>query len=93
MLYLTQRVDAPVQAVAMRFVAGPDAAFSTAPSYVGDESLLGSIWRTLRADQLVAQVHYGVPEPARGRDRRALSEDMRQRVAALAGLPSHPAGG
>lgn len=85
--------DAPVQPVALRFVTAVDGAVSTAPSYAGDTTLLTSIWRTLRADQLVAQVHYGVPETARGRDRRALSEDMRQRVAALAGLPSHPAGG
>lgn len=76
-------VDAPVQAVAMRFVAGPDAVFSTAPSYVGDESLLGSIWRTLRADQLVAQLHFGPPTHAQGRDRRAWAEDLHAEVTRL----------
>lgn len=78
--------NAPVQPVALRFLAGPQRHVSTAPSYVGDDTLMVSIWRTLRADQLVAQVHFGAPEMAQGRDRRAWSEDMRQRVAALVGL-------
>lgn len=84
--------DVPVQPVALRFVTAASGEVSTAPSYEGDTTLLTSIWRTLRADDLVAQVHYGVPETARGRDRRTWSEDMRQRVAALAGLPCGPSG-
>ena len=78
--------DAPVQPVALRFVGGAQGTPTTAPAYVGDDSLLGSIWRTLRADQLVAQVHFGSPETAQGRDRRRWSEDLRTRVAQLAGL-------
>jgi len=79
--------DVPVQPVALRFVVGATAQPSTAPSYAGDDSLLGSIWRTLRADQLVAQVHYGLPQTAHGRDRRSWNADLRQQVAGLAGLP------
>jgi hypothetical protein len=52
--------------VALRFVTAASGEVSTAPSYEGDTTLLTSIWRTLRADDLVAQVHYGVPETARG---------------------------
>lgn len=41
--------DAPVQPVGLRFVDARSGALSLAPSYVGDESLVGSLWRTLRA--------------------------------------------
>ena len=79
--------DAAVQPVALRFV-GADQQVSVAPSYAGDTSLLTSIWRTLRADGLVAQVHYGAMEWPQGRDRRKLSADIRQRIAEMAQLPA-----
>ena len=85
--------DVPVQPVALRFVTAVDGRVSTAPSYAGETTLLSSIWSTLRADQLVAQVHYGVPQMAQGRDRRAWSEAVRAQVAALAGLPTTAADG
>lgn len=74
--------DAPVQPVGLRFVDAQGAP-SFAPSYIGDETLLGSIWRTLCADGLVAQVHFGAPEGAQGRERRAFSAALHARVDAL----------
>lgn len=75
--------DAPVQPVALQFLDGASGALSTAPVYVGDDSLIGSIWRTLRSDGLQAVVSFGPPEQAQGRDRRGWAKDLRERVDAL----------
>ena len=63
--------NAPVQPVGLRFVDLASGATSFAPSYIGDETLLGSIWRTLSAPAIEAVVTYGEPETPQGRDRRA----------------------
>lgn len=73
---------APVQPIGLKFLDAQGQT-SFAPCYVGDESLLTSLWRTLSTDGLVAQVHFGTPEHAQGRDRRAWAEDLRQAVAGL----------
>ena len=75
--------DAPVQPVALRFVDARSGQVSLAPSYVGDESLVGSLWRTLRAPTLAAVVRYGTPQTAQGRDRRAWAADLRAEVERL----------
>jgi 1-acyl-sn-glycerol-3-phosphate acyltransferase len=54
-----------------------------APSYIGDETLLGSIWRTLSAPPIEAVVHYGAPERAGERDRRAWTQHLRNTVDQL----------
>jgi 1-acyl-sn-glycerol-3-phosphate acyltransferase len=74
--------DAPVQPVALRFVdrrseASPDI------RYIGDESLLGSIWRTLRARNQRAVVVFGPPQRANGRDRRVWARDLRSEIVAM----------
>ena len=74
---------APVQPVGLRFADQASGQTSFAPSYVGDETLLGSIWRTLCAPTMVAVVHYGTPEHANGRDRRAWNHDLRNTVDTL----------
>ena len=56
---------------------------SHAPSYRGNETLFGSIWRTLCAPSIVAVVHYGDAQLAEGRDRRAWSEQLRHTVDRL----------
>ena len=58
-------------------------AMSRAPSYVGDESLMGSIWRTVTAPPLVAQLHYGAPQAAEGRSRREWSDALHGEVDRL----------
>ena len=75
--------DAPVQPVGLRFVDGKTGQTSYAATYVGDETLLGSIWRVLSSDQLQAVVHYGNPQKAQGRDRRAWSKDLHVEVDRL----------
>ena len=75
--------DAPVQAVGLCFVDKASGETSHAPSYIGDETLLGSIWRTVSAPPIVAVVNYGEPEWAEGRDRRAWSEQLRSTVNGL----------
>lgn len=74
---------APAQPVGLRFIDKASGQASQAPCYVGDDTLLGSIWRTLCAPPLVAVVHYGAPEAAGERDRRAWSEHLRARVDRL----------
>ena len=74
---------APVQPVGLRFLEGIGGATSDAPSFVGDESFLGSVWRTLKAPGITAVVHFGAPERALGRDRRAWSQALHAAVDAL----------
>ena len=83
LLQAAVEADAPVQPVGLRFADPATGAISQAASYVGDESLVGSLWRTLCADGLVAVVHYGAPQHAAGRDRRAWSDDLRHAVDVL----------
>jgi 1-acyl-sn-glycerol-3-phosphate acyltransferase len=75
---------APVQPVALKFVDALGV-MSLAPCYVGDDTLLGSVWRMLAGGRLTAVVRYGTPETAGGRDRRAWAAALRERVQALRG--------
>ncbi|WP_394789168.1 lysophospholipid acyltransferase family protein [Rhodoferax sp.] len=75
--------DAPVLPLALRFVDVHTGELHFAPSFVGDETLVGSLWRTLGANNLGAEVVFGEPERAVGRDRRAWAADLQARVQAL----------
>ena len=48
-----------------------------------EDTLLGSVWRTLCAPSLEAVVHYGLPETPQGRDRRALARDLQNTIEQL----------
>jgi len=74
---------APVQPLALRYADARTGQASQAPAYIDDDSLLGSIWRTLTAEPMVAVVHFGLPEQANGRDRRQWAGDLRQTVDRL----------
>ena len=76
-------VDAPVQPVALRFVDRVTNQPSLAPCYVGDETLLTSLWRTLCSRDLRAVVAFGEPQVSDGRDRRAWAEALRMSVIVL----------
>ena len=80
---------APVQPVALRFLA-EDGAPSRAVSYQGNESLLGSIWRTLREPGLRAVVAFAGPQASGSRDRRSWARDLRLEIAAMLSSGSPP---
>lgn len=67
----------PVQPVALAYVDGRSGQRSSAALYVGDTTLLGSVWQTLCAKRLEVHVTLGEPETAQGRDRRAWAADLR----------------
>ncbi|MES2973737.1 MAG: lysophospholipid acyltransferase family protein [Pseudomonadota bacterium] len=75
--------EAPVQPIALKFVDAATGEYSGAPNYIGDDTLIGSIWRTLTAPRLAAVVTYGAPQTADGRDRRAWAKDLRDAVEGL----------
>ncbi len=75
--------EAPVQPVGLSFLDTSSRAMSRAPCYVGDDTLLGSVWRTLGARAITAVVRYGQPQLAQGRNRRTWAGDLRSAVEAL----------
>jgi 1-acyl-sn-glycerol-3-phosphate acyltransferase len=75
--------DAPVQPVAVQILDGRSGRPTRAASYTGDESILGSIWRTLCARDLCVLVTFGPPQRAAGRDRRAWARDLHPEIVAL----------
>lgn len=74
---------APAQPVALSFLDSKTRAPSLTPCYIGDDTLVGSLWRTVTGPPLTAVVHYGVPQQAAGRDRRTWAADLRSVVDAL----------
>lgn len=74
---------APVQPAALKFVEGHASAPSRSAAYIRDQSLVGSIWRALRARGLRAVVAFGAPQLPRGRDRRAWGRDLQAEVATM----------
>jgi len=75
--------EAPVQPMSLKFVDTRTGELSLAPGYVGDDTLVGSVWRTLTAPPITAVVHFGEPQTADGRDRRQWAADLREAVTAL----------
>lgn len=75
--------NVPVQALALRFVDGHSGQTSQAPRYVDDDTLLSSVWTTLTARGLQAEVTVGAPSHAKGRDRRGWAADLRAEIEAL----------
>ena len=75
--------DAPVIPIGLKFLNARTGQTSFAPCYIGDDTLVGSVWRTLCAQDVVALVHFGEAQNAAGRDRRAWATDLRDSVIAL----------
>lgn len=82
--------QAPVQPVALRFADRATGAVARGPSYIGDETLVGSVWRTLSGPPVDAIVVFGEPQTADGRDRRAWARDLRTSVEALCAQAAAP---
>jgi len=75
--------DAPVQPLALRFIDSATGKTSFAPSFVGDETLVGSVWRTLLADGIVARVRIGSVQHCDGRGRRSWAADLQAAIEQL----------
>ncbi len=73
----------PVQPVALRFVDARSGEISMAPRFIGDDTLLASVLRTLGAEGLHAEVILGEPQHHAGRDRRTWAADLHASVMAL----------
>ena len=74
---------APAQPVAIEFIETHTGRRSLAPCYIGDDTLVGSVWRTLTGDPITAVVRYGAPQQADSRDRRAWAAQLRAAVQQL----------
>jgi 1-acyl-sn-glycerol-3-phosphate acyltransferase len=70
-----------VQPVALRY-AEPGHALSPSAQYIGDTTLVASLMMIARARGLVVHLRFLPPEPAAGRERRALAGALRDRIAA-----------
>ncbi len=75
--------EVPVQPMSLQFVDARTGELTLAPCYIGDDTLLGSVWRTLTASPIHAVVHFGEPQRAEGRDRRQWAAELRQTVEGL----------
>jgi 1-acyl-sn-glycerol-3-phosphate acyltransferase len=74
----------PVQAVALRY-ADPAHRFSPSVAYVGDTSLLRSVWWVVRAEGLRVHVTLLPARRTEGAERRALAHALRADIAAALG--------
>ena len=74
---------APVQPVALQFIETATGLNSLTPCYIGDDSLVESIWRTVSGPPVTAVVHYGEAQFANGRGRREWARDLRTAVKGL----------
>jgi len=79
--------QAPIQPVGLQFLEVQSGQPSFAPCYHTNDTLLGSVWRTLCAPPLLAVVHYGTNETAQGRSRREWAVDLHARVSGLIRSP------
>lgn len=78
--------QAPAQPMSLKFIDAATGETSFAPCYIGDDTLIGSIWRTLTSSRIIAVVHFGEPQSANGRDRRAWAHELRQDIIRLRDL-------
>lgn len=71
----------PVQPVALRY-ADPQHAVSPLAAYVGDTTLLQSLWRVVSARGLVVHVQVLSPQAVTHADRRTLAASLQDQIAA-----------
>jgi len=75
--------EAPVQPVALSFKDVASGLPSYSPCYIDDDTLVGSVWRTLSGPPIAAVVTFGQPQLAAGRTRRTWAADLRIAVEGL----------
>jgi 1-acyl-sn-glycerol-3-phosphate acyltransferase len=74
-----------VTPIALRYL-DPQDRRSPAVSYVGDETLVGSVWQLVSAKRTTARLEFGAPELTAGRHRRELAEALRGTITRRLGL-------
>ena len=75
--------DAPVQPVGLSFIDIATGKLTMAPGYINDDTLMGSVWRTLCTPGIAVVIRFGDPQTAQGRDRRAWAAQVREAVEQL----------
>jgi 1-acyl-sn-glycerol-3-phosphate acyltransferase len=75
--------DAPIQPLALQFIDAQTNEISMAARFVGDDTLVGSIWQALNTSGLKAVVNFGYPQLSQGRNRRDWANDLREQVVSL----------
>lgn len=75
--------NAPVQVLALTYLDAKTRQPSRIPHFVGDEFFLVSVWRTLCATGLTANVRWGGTSHHEGRSRRAWAADLHQQASQL----------
>jgi 1-acyl-sn-glycerol-3-phosphate acyltransferase len=73
--------------MSLKFIDAQTGELSFAPCYIGDDTLIGSMWRTLKSRRIEAVVHFGEPQAAMSRDRRAWAQDLRRDIMVLRDAP------
>ena len=79
--------EMPVQLLGLQYTDARSGLRHDAPTYIGDTSLLESLWRTACATGLQAELHVGEADTAQGRDRRTWAEALRRELAQRLDLP------
>lgn len=69
----------PVQPVALRFVDSCGA-LSVDATYIGDDTLLASVWRMIRSKPIVASLTFMQPLSTEGMERRALAAKLQEMI-------------
>ena len=77
--------NAPVQPVALQFIDAASGKPSFAACYINDDTLLGSVWRTLVTPGIAVQITFGKLQWAEGRSRRDWAKQVRADVESLRG--------
>ena len=76
--------ETPVQPIALRY-SDATSTISAAAAYVGDTTLLQSLWMVASASKLSVSVQVLSPEGTRHLDRRALTEKVRGEIEGALG--------
>ena len=74
---------APVQPVALDFIDHISGQRSFAPCYVGDDTLFGSLWRTLCMSNIAVVMTFGAVQTADGRNRREWAAALKSEIEQL----------
>ena len=75
--------NVPVQPVALQFIDRITGQPSFAPCYINDDTLMGSVWRTLTTPGITVVINFGELQWAEGRDRRTWALAVSEAVADL----------